>query len=181
MHYRPLRALAQPLPSLTSRIVSWLPLPFWRPSPVHQMSVSHLFVFQHCYSSLAMRQTARRVTAEQQKKRSILIGLEPTTFLIDIEHYNHYTNQSFCTRHCGSICHVGTGQPTWPIVQTPNWLNRRSTAICPDGQQANLAFRPKFCLDQQPGSIGIIRGPVGGDTMSIITYRIFRHQTILKI
>jgi hypothetical protein len=46
-----------------------------------------------------------------------------------------------------------------PIVRTSNWLNRCSTAICPDGQQADLAFGPKFCPDRQPGSIRIIRGP----------------------
>jgi len=83
-------------------------------------------------------------------------------FRIHIQCYNHYTNQSFPTGHHGSICHVGAGQPTWPIVHTLNWLNWlncRSTAFCPDSQQANLAFRPKFCPDWQPGSIRIIRGP----------------------
>jgi hypothetical protein len=33
------------------------------------------------------------------------------------------------------------------IVRTPNWLNRCSTVICPDSQQADLAFRPNFCPD----------------------------------
>ena len=82
------------------------------------------------------------------KKGNIPIRLEPTTFQTEIECYNHYTNQSFPTRHHGSICHIGAGQPTWPIVWTPNWLNHHSTAICPDGQQADLAFRPKFCPDR---------------------------------
>jgi hypothetical protein len=50
--------------------------------------------------------------------------------------------------------------PTGPIVRTPNWLNCRSTAVCPDGQQADLAFGLQFCPDRQPGSIRIIRGPL---------------------
>ena len=46
-----------------------------------------------------------------------------------------------------------------PIVQILNWLNCCSADICPDDEQADLAFGPKICLDWQLGSIRIIRGP----------------------
>jgi hypothetical protein len=65
----------------------------------------------------------------------------------------------FLSKHHGSISYVGAAQPSGPVVRTPNWLNHHSTAVCPDGQQADLASGPKFCPDRQPGSIRIIRGP----------------------
>ena len=96
--------------------VSWLPLPFWHPSPVH---------FEYTFNAIT-------TTTLTNPSLLDIMGLYVTVMLAQ-------ANQ---------LSGLRTG-----------W-NRRSTAVCPDGQQANLAFRPKFCPDRQPGSIGIIRGPL---------------------
>ena len=54
-----------------------------------------------------------------------------------------------------SIFYISTGYWTKCPV-SPTGQITLSTAICLDSQQADLAFRPKFCLDWQLGSIGII-------------------------
>ena len=130
------------------------------PTPLHMYYVNNVHRWNEFGRWMTKELGKRESNWREREKKWLLQDLNPWHFWHPLDVVNTTPTNLSSSDTMGQYIMLALVKLLGQLSRLPNWLNCHSTAVCPDDQQADLVFRPKFCLDQQPGSIRIIRGPV---------------------